>query len=176
MFYHPVFDGSCFLTSPSPQKREIVISPEDIIHPMMILSNVLENVTQKKNVSKPESQRIPQIKRQTDEAFHRSFDVQHFTPEEINVKLVGENVIAIEGKHEEKGDEHGSISRHFVRKFTVPKGFDLTKVESRLSSDGVLTIIAPKINVNPIEYKEIPIVRTDQPVQKVENKESQNDN
>ncbi len=40
-------------------------------------------------------------------------DVQQFKPEEVNVKTV-DNFVVIEGKHEEKEDEHGYISRHFV--------------------------------------------------------------
>lgn len=43
-----------------------------------------------------------------------SLDVQQFKPEELKVRVV-EGVVEVEGKHEERQDEHGSISRHFVR-------------------------------------------------------------
>ena len=72
-----------------------------------------------------------------------TLDVQQFQPEEINVKVV-DNHIVVEAKHEEKEDEHGFISRQFVRKYTVPTECDIDQVESHLSSDGVLTISAPK--------------------------------
>ncbi|XP_022916829.1 alpha-crystallin A chain-like [Onthophagus taurus] len=97
--------------------------------------------------------------------FQVNLDVQHFKPEEITVKATGDNTITIEGKHEEKEDEHGYISRQFTRKYILPKGHDIQKVESKLSSDGVLTITAPKINQNAIEdHREIPILQTGAPL------------
>ncbi|XP_014474156.1 PREDICTED: protein lethal(2)essential for life-like [Dinoponera quadriceps] len=74
--------------------------------------------------------------------FQVSLDVQEFKPDEINVKLKN-NFIIVEGKHEGK-DEHGTISRHFVRKYMVPEQCDPEKVTSTLSSDGVLTINVPR--------------------------------
>ncbi|XP_067645454.1 heat shock protein 23-like [Eurosta solidaginis] len=70
-------------------------------------------------------------------------DVAQFKPSELTVKVV-DNSIVIEGKHEERADEHGYISRHFVRRYALPKGYDAGKVISTLSSDGVLTVSAPK--------------------------------
>lgn len=52
--------------------------------------------------------------------------------------------VFIAGKHEEKADEHGMVSRHFVRKYMIPEQCDPEKVTSTLSSDGVLTITAPR--------------------------------
>ncbi|KAK9883314.1 hypothetical protein WA026_001494 [Henosepilachna vigintioctopunctata] len=95
-------------------------------------------------------------------AFRVNLDVQQFSPEEITVKATGDNQITIEGKHEEKEDEHGYISRHFVRKYTIPKGHDITKVVSKLSSDGVLSITAPKVD-STSSVREIPIVQTGAP-------------
>ncbi|KAJ8963110.1 hypothetical protein NQ318_018575 [Aromia moschata] len=46
-------------------------------------------------------------------------DVQQFAPNEIVVKTNGNSII-VEGKHEEKQDEHGFISRHFVRRYVLP--------------------------------------------------------
>ncbi|XP_050357205.1 protein lethal(2)essential for life-like [Nymphalis io] len=66
-----------------------------------------------------------------------------FSPDEITVKTV-DGFIVVEGKHEEKKDEDGYISRHFVRRYTLPEGCRPESVESRLSSDGILTIIAPR--------------------------------
>ncbi|XP_012270226.1 protein lethal(2)essential for life-like [Orussus abietinus] len=75
--------------------------------------------------------------------FQVTLDVQQFSPEEVTVKVVDKNVV-IEGKHEEKEDEHGWISRQFVRKYMIPEQCDVDKVESSLSSDGVLTVTAPR--------------------------------
>lgn len=76
------------------------------------------------------------------DGFQACIDVQQFQPNEITVKTVDNNII-IEGKHEEREDEHGFISRHFVRKYALPAGYDPKEVVSTLSSDGVLTIKAP---------------------------------
>ncbi|XP_017464916.1 PREDICTED: heat shock protein 23-like [Rhagoletis zephyria] len=70
-------------------------------------------------------------------------DVAQFKPSELSVKVV-DNSIVVEGKHEEREDEHGYISRHFVRRYALPKGYNADNVISTLSSDGVLTVSAPK--------------------------------
>lgn len=70
-------------------------------------------------------------------------DVNQFSPNELSVKVV-DNSIVVEGKHEEREDGHGYISRHFVRRYALPKGFEADKVMSSLSSDGVLTVNVPK--------------------------------
>lgn len=75
--------------------------------------------------------------------FKVTLDVQQFEPNEISVKVVDKNII-VEAKHEEKEDQHGWISRQFLRKYTIPNQCDVDKVETFLSSDGVLSITAPK--------------------------------
>ncbi|KZC10007.1 PREDICTED: protein lethal(2)essential for life-like [Dufourea novaeangliae] len=75
--------------------------------------------------------------------FHVVLDIPQFKPEEINVKVVDKCVI-VEGKHEEKKDEHGWISRQFTRKYLIPEQCDIEQVSSSLSSDGVLSITAPR--------------------------------
>lgn len=49
----------------------------------------------------------------------------------------------VEAKHEERLDEHGHISRHFTRRYDLPKGYDVHDIVSQLSSDGILTLKAP---------------------------------
>jgi crystallin alpha B len=71
--------------------------------------------------------------------------------------------VTVEGKHEEKEDEHGYISRHFVRKYVLPKTHDVNKIESKLSIDGVFTITAPKIVTESTDCRDIPIIQTGQP-------------
>lgn len=107
--------------------------------------------------------------------FQVNLDVQQFAPNEITVKATGENTITVEGKHEEKQDEHGYISRHFVRKYVLPKGHDINQTVSSLSSDGVLTITAPKVDKEALEHRSIPITQTGQPSKAVENKQGQGD-
>lgn len=75
--------------------------------------------------------------------FQVNLDVQHFSPEEITVKTA-DGYIVVEGKHEERKDQHGFISRQFKRRYALPEGCAPETVESRLSSDGVLSVIAPR--------------------------------
>ncbi|NXK10721.1 heat shock protein beta-1 [Falco biarmicus] len=80
--------------------------------------------------------------RQTADSWKVTLDVNHFAPEELVVKTK-DNIVEITGKHEEKQDEHGFISRCFTRKYTLPPGVEATAVRSSLSPDGMLTVEAP---------------------------------
>ncbi|XP_055604538.1 protein lethal(2)essential for life-like [Uranotaenia lowii] len=79
----------------------------------------------------------------TGDVYRIDLDVQHFLPEELSIKTEN-NVIVVEGKHEEKLDEHGSVSRQFQNRYVLPDDFNPNDVSSSLTTDGVLTIIAPK--------------------------------
>ncbi|XP_053667262.1 protein lethal(2)essential for life-like [Anopheles marshallii] len=111
----------------------------------------------------------------TNDKFQISLDVQQFTPEEISVKYVDGSVV-VEGKHEEKQDEHGYISRHFVRRYMLPKGHSEADITSALSSDGILTIACPRKEIEQKKpERSIPITHTGQPMKQVaENASQQN--
>ncbi|CAL1300255.1 unnamed protein product [Larinioides sclopetarius] len=57
--------------------------------------------------------------------------------------------MVIHGKHEEKADEHGFVSREFTRRYLLPEGVKPDNVKSKLSSNGILTIVATK-NIIPL--------------------------
>ena len=62
---------------------------------------------------------------------------------DIKVKVVGKSEVQVEGRIEK--EEDGSVSmRSFCRSFHLPGVVDVDAVTSALSSDGVLTIKAPK--------------------------------
>ncbi|KMQ84416.1 protein lethal essential for life-like protein [Lasius niger] len=75
--------------------------------------------------------------------FQIVLDVQQFEPHEIEVKIV-DNYLVVTAKHEDKRDEHGWVSRQFVRKCKLPEDSNNEQLTSRLSTDGLLTIVAPK--------------------------------
>ncbi|GLV31559.1 Lon protease [Carabus blaptoides fortunei] len=59
--------------------------------------------------------------------FQVKMDVQHFDPSEISVKMVENNTVVVEAKHEEKADDKGFISRQMLRKILKPKN-ESTKI------------------------------------------------
>lgn len=67
--------------------------------------------------------------------------LQDFKPEEITIKTC-DGYIIVKGRHEERKDEYGYVSRQFVRRYAIPEGCCPESVESKLSSNGVLTITA----------------------------------
>merc|ERR1719481_1276585 len=64
--------------------------------------------------------------KQTQDSWKVSLDVNHFSPEELVVKTK-DGVVEITGKHEERKDEHGFVSRCFTRKYTLPPNTDVEK-------------------------------------------------
>ncbi|KAA2228110.1 Hsp20 family protein [Salinarimonas soli] len=95
----------------------------------------------------------------TKEKFEVILDVQQFTPDEITVKA-SNNTVVVEGKHEEKQDEHGFISRQFTRRYILPTGYEVNDLVSTLSSDGVLTVTAPKRPPPNAGERIVPITKT----------------
>lgn len=73
-----------------------------------------------------------------------------------------ENDVVVEAKHEERPDEHGYISRSFVRRYPLPNGYNAKDVTTTLSSDGILVIKAPKLVMTEkgSNVREIPIQHT----------------
>lgn len=106
----------------------------------------------------------PRVTNKADK-FEMKLDVQQFAPKELDVKLV-DNFLIVEGKHEEKQDEHGFVSRHFSRKYLLPSDVKPETITCDLSSDGVLNISAPKQieapkpgeKVIPIKYTGLPAI------------------
>ncbi|XP_050357196.1 protein lethal(2)essential for life-like [Nymphalis io] len=91
--------------------------------------------------------------------FTINLDVQHFSPNEITVKTA-DGYVVIEAKHEEKKDQHGFVSRQFVRRYALPEGTESDNVVSKLSSDGILTISAPRKEVDAKGERVVPITQT----------------
>jgi crystallin alpha B len=96
-----------------------------------------------------------------------NLDVQQFKPDELTVKTIN-NFVVVEGKHEERQDEHGLISRQIQRRYKLPDDIEADTIVSQLSSDGVLTIIAPKkaLPPPPAGERNVPITHTQTPALK----------
>nr|AIU47040.1 heat shock protein [Phenacoccus solenopsis]QAX88058.1 heat shock protein 20.7 [Phenacoccus solenopsis] len=117
----------------------------------------------------PDDSGISTVANQKDQ-FKVNLDVQQFKPEEVNVKVV-DDYLVVEGKHEERQDKHGYISRQFTRRYKLPPNVNLEAISSNLSSDGVLSITAPKKpEKNDAKEISIPVIQTNQPAIKQSNK------
>ncbi|XP_045779787.1 protein lethal(2)essential for life-like [Maniola jurtina] len=136
----------------------LAITPDDMLTVAavpMISENYLRPWQQLANVAREVGSNIKADK----DKFQVNLDVQHFAPEEISVKTA-DGYIIVEGNHEEKKDEHGYISRKFVRRYALPDGCNPETVQSKLSSDGVLTVIAPRKPSAIKNERPIPIQQT----------------
>ena len=78
-----------------------------------------------------------------DNNFTVKMDVSNFVPEEIQVKAV-DDYLVVHGKHEERKDNHGYVKREFTRRYLIPQDCQADKLASSLSPNGILTIQAPK--------------------------------
>ncbi|EDV51177.1 heat shock protein 22 [Drosophila erecta] len=101
------------------------------------------------------------------DGYKLTLDVKDYS--ELKVKVLDESVVLVEGKSEQQEAEQGGYSsRHFLRRFVLPEGYEADKVTSTLSSDGVLTISVP----NPpavqetLKEREVTIEQTGEPAKK----------
>lgn len=110
-------------------RREFAV-PRDVVPSSRTMSSTQSDADKRLQVTK--------------DGVQMCLNVYQFSPSEITVKTV-DDVVIIEGKHEEKQDEHGYVTRQFTRRYKLPKEYDPKDVVSTMSSDGVLTIRAPSI-------------------------------
>ncbi|XP_004086069.1 alpha-crystallin A chain [Oryzias latipes] len=92
-------------------------------------------------------------------------DVKHFSPDELSVKVI-DDFVEIQGKHGERQDDHGYISREFHRRYRLPSTVDQSAITCSLSADGLLTLTGPKAS-GGAEYgrsdRSIPVSRDEKP-------------
>ncbi|XP_026763600.2 heat shock protein Hsp-12.2-like [Galleria mellonella] len=79
-------------------------------------------------------------------------DVQNFTPDQIQVKTVG-NEIMVEGKKEIKRED-GWTRSNFERRFLLPEGFPPERVECHFDK-GKLKLVA--FRAEPVTERTIPV-------------------
>ena len=95
--------------------------------------------------------------------FQVSFNLSEFSPEEIQVKLIGDNVLYVEAKHMSKKDGR-EVERYFSHYYSVPDNVDIEAIKSTISKDGTLKMTAPLMNKQPPQPTEkiLPIDHLDQ--------------
>ncbi|XP_042889967.1 uncharacterized protein LOC122264926 isoform X2 [Penaeus japonicus] len=89
-------------------------------------------------------------------------DAQDFMNGDLKVKVVGETEVVVEGRVEKREEGRSSVSSHsFRRCFSLPKHVDMTTITSVMSSDGILTIVASKME-EPDEHEEISSIKVEE--------------
>lgn len=109
-------------------------------------------------------------KSKEEEDFQVAINMKSFKPDEISVK-VKESEIIVDAKHEEREDEHGFVSRHFTRRYILPKQFDSETISTSIDDEGIMKIKALKLKPVENEKKERII-----PIERVPAVEEANDN
>jgi len=79
------------------------------------------------------------------ERFQVTMKVEHFQPEELEVRVSEDGYVTVTGHHKEKSDNHGPVARKFIRKYKLPEDVNRDEVMSKLDSCGNLTVLAPKM-------------------------------
>jgi len=102
----------------------------------------------------------------TKDKFEVKMDVTQFSPEEVTVTVV-DKYLVVEGKHEEKQDEHGmNMSRSLTRCYRLPEDLNAESFDERVtctwSTDGVLLITVPRKEaiIKKGDAKVLPIKQT----------------
>lgn len=87
--------------------------------------------------------------------FEVKLNVSNFHANDLQVNVRGRELI-ISGHHDgrEEGDG-GTVERHFVRTYMLPKSANEKQLLSELSSDGILKVTVP--TDESTEYRKIPI-------------------
>merc|ERR1711953_1336078 len=88
----------------------------------------------------------------SNDKFMVQLELPGFMPEDFSLKTK-DNVIVLEAVHEGKSDGE-STSRKFVKEFKVPEGVVQDQLQSSYSSEGILTIHAPR-KINAPEGAEV---------------------
>lgn len=125
------------------QAFDLRLTPDDFLMPSMMSPWTLHGYFRPWRHLTQLSKDLGSTIKTDNDKFQVNLDVQHFSPEEISVKTA-DGYVVIEAKHEEKEDVHGYVSRQFVRRYALPEGTESEDVISQLSSDGILTVSAPR--------------------------------
>lgn len=128
---HPGMSSATYYRYSEAPKREEKASPSE------------QEATQHEAETKTET-----MTEKAAEEFHVSFNLSEFSPEEIQVKLIGDNVLYVEAKHVSKKDGR-EVERYFSHYYSIPDNVDIEAIKSTISKDGTLKMTAPVMNKQP---------------------------
>ncbi|KAI4888767.1 hypothetical protein NFI96_028979 [Prochilodus magdalenae] len=97
-----------------------------------------------------------------DEPWKVCVNVHSYRPEELSVKTK-DGFVEVSGKHEEKQDEGGIVTKNFTKKIQIPLDVDPLTVFASLSPEGVLIIESRQTPPYYLYCNETPAEPTDEP-------------
>ncbi|XP_037777334.1 uncharacterized protein LOC119574245 [Penaeus monodon] len=109
-------------------------------------SSLVDDLTSYRNLRSRDLREDTQAVMSSEDEHQHKFviDVQDFMDGgQINVKAVNDRELVVSG-HTDKNEGGSKSTKRFLRRFVVPGDIQLDAVTSVVSSDGVLTISAPK--------------------------------
>lgn len=71
-------------------------------------------------------------------------DVHDFVKGDVNINLVGEREMVVEGSLNTNEGDMAVSSSSFRRRFCIPKDSNIEAISSVMSADGILTITIPR--------------------------------
>ncbi|KAH7705846.1 HSP-12.2 protein [Aphelenchoides avenae] len=86
----------------------------------------------------------------TPEHFEVGFDVQFFTPKEIELQA-HENHLSVHCSHDVRQDKHGDVKREISRSYKLPEDVDVSTIKSHLTKNGILYVSAAKKRKQPAQ-------------------------
>lgn len=113
------------------------LSPKDLLAPVLYHGYYI-----RPRINKQLERGFSQVESE-DDWYRVLLDVCQFTPDEITVRTV-DNLLEVTGRHAQRMDQHGFVSREFTRTYILPMGVDPLLVQVSLSHDGILCIQAPR--------------------------------
>lgn len=113
------------------------LSPKDVLAPVLYHGYYI-----RPRINKQLERGFSQVDSE-DDWYRVLLDVCQFTPDEISVRTV-DNLLEVTGRHAQRMDQHGFVSREFTRTYILPMGVDPLLVQVSISHDGILCIQAPR--------------------------------
>ncbi|KAG9351491.1 hypothetical protein JZ751_022741 [Albula glossodonta] len=113
------------------------LSPQDLLAPTLFHGYYI-----RPRINKQLERGFSQVDNE-DDWYRVQLDVCQFMPDELSVRTV-DNLLEVSGRHAQRLDQHGFVSREFTRTYILPLGVDPLLVQVSLSHDGILCIQAPR--------------------------------
>ncbi|KAK1787536.1 hypothetical protein P4O66_016034 [Electrophorus voltai] len=121
------------------------LSPQDLMVPVLYHGYYI-----RPRITKQLDRGFSQVEIE-DDWYRVQLDVCQFTPDEMSVRTV-DNLLEVSGRHAQRIDQHGFVSREFTRTYILPVGVDPLLLQVSLSHDGILCVQAPR-KVQDVEPK-----------------------